>query len=115
MLSRRSSVIHSLIGIALMLVCACLPPVHPEITVLGMRVLGVFLGTLYLWITVGGVWEYISCLTAPVKIMGSRNIIYRASCVPYGYLPFVEKPEEIALPKIENFSYRVPGSLLFFS
>lgn len=57
------------------------------------------------------VWEYISCLTAPVKIMGSRNIIYRAYRVPYGYLPFVEKPEEIALPKIENFSYRVPGSV----
>lgn len=64
MLSRRSSVIHSLIGIALMLVCACLPPVHPEITVLGMRVLGVFLGTLYLWITVGGVWPSLLCAAA---------------------------------------------------
>ena len=57
------------------------------------------------------VWEYINDLPAPFKIMGTRNLIYRAYRVPYNYIPFLEHPEEVTIPEIDCFKYRVPGSI----
>lgn len=57
------------------------------------------------------VWEYINDLPAPFEIMGTRNLIYRAYRVPYDYLPFLEKPEEVELKAIDSFTFRVPGSV----
>ena len=56
------------------------------------------------------VWEFVNDRALPFKVMGTRNLIYRAYRVPYDYLPFVEKPEEISIPKVDVFSWRVPGS-----
>ena len=62
-----------------------LPPFHAAITPLGMRVLGIFIGTLYLWITEGSLWPSLLCVAllcfsgfgsadgspAPVKVLTS--------------------------------------------
>jgi len=55
--------IHCLIGITLMFCFRFLPPVL-SVTELGMQVLGVFLGALYLWTTVGILWPSLLCLAA---------------------------------------------------
>lgn len=51
------------------------------------------------------VWEYLAPNTADMIIM-----IYRASRVPYEWVPQVEKPEERAISRIDNNGFRVPGS-----
>ncbi len=52
------------------------------------------------------VWEYIS----PYQHRKMKfNLIYRAYRVPYMWAP-VEKPKEIAIPRIDNNKFRVPGS-----
>ena len=43
--------IHFFVGVALMIVIGLIPPIEP-ITAVGMQVLGIFVGTLYLWSTV---------------------------------------------------------------
>lgn len=53
--SNRKSYIHALIMIALML-CGNFLPTFGQITPLGMKVLGVFLGLFYGWIFVGILW-----------------------------------------------------------
>lgn len=49
--------IHSVIGVVIMLLFRYLPVHLPEITPIGMQVIGIFLGTLYLWTFVGTVWS----------------------------------------------------------
>lgn len=55
--SPRRTMIHSAIGIAIMLVICLLPVRPPHITEVGMKVLGIFAGTLYLWTTVSPLWS----------------------------------------------------------
>ena len=47
--------IHTVIGIAIMLIFWCIPG-YDVITPLGMKCLGAFLGMIYLWSTVGALW-----------------------------------------------------------
>lgn len=47
--------VHFLIGLAIMLIIRMLPPISP-ITETGMEILGIFIGTLYLWTTVDPTW-----------------------------------------------------------
>ncbi len=56
--------IHSAIGIAIMLLFHLLPISLPEVTPTGMEVLGIFIGTLYLWTTVDPLWSSILCIFA---------------------------------------------------
>jgi hypothetical protein len=53
------------------------------------------------------VWEFISPYYA--KKMG-MNAIYRAYRLPYEWIPQVGKPEEKAIPRLDNRKFRVPGS-----
>ena len=52
----RMTVIHSIIGVAIMLFFRYLPLNLPEVTPVGMQVLGIFIGTLYLWTFVDPAW-----------------------------------------------------------
>lgn len=52
----RMLMIHALIGAGLMLFFRYLPISLPEVTPVGMEVLGIFLGTLYLWTFVDPIW-----------------------------------------------------------
>ncbi|MGD0780497.1 MAG: aryl-sulfate sulfotransferase [Dehalococcoidales bacterium] len=55
----------------------------------------------------GTAWEYIS----PYQHrMLKFNLLYRAYRVPYEWAPLAERPAEIALPRIDNSKFRVPGS-----
>jgi len=54
------------------------------------------------------VWEYISPYFSK---RGNTNFIYRAYRTPYQWAPQVDKPEEKAVPRIDNSKFRVPGSL----
>jgi hypothetical protein len=47
--------IHIIIGIAIMTIFSFLEPIEP-ITPMGMRIIGLFIGTLYLWSTVDALW-----------------------------------------------------------
>ena len=53
--------IHFLIGFAIMMVFRFIPVIDP-ITPVGMQILGIFLGTLYLWTTVDVLWSSIFCI-----------------------------------------------------
>ena len=55
------------------------------------------------------VWEYIAPNTADSP-GGGPTTIYRAYRVPYEWAPQVDKPEERAIPRIDNARFRVPGS-----
>lgn len=53
------------------------------------------------------VWEYISSYwgkSFPI------NMVYRAYRYPYDYVPQLDTPEEVAIEKIDNDSYRLPGA-----
>lgn len=50
------------------------------------------------------VWEFI----APFK--GMREMIYRAYRYPYDYVPQLEKPVEVPVEVVDNYSFRVPGA-----
>jgi len=52
----QMTLIHSLIGVAIMIGFRYLPLNLPEVTPTGMEVIGIFLGTLYLWTTVDPLW-----------------------------------------------------------
>lgn len=49
--------IHSVIGVAIMILFRYLPFSLPEVTPVGMEIIGIFIGTLYLWTTVDPVWS----------------------------------------------------------
>ena len=52
----RMTIIHSIIGVAIMLFFRYLPLNLPEVTPVGMQVIGIFIGTLYLWTFVDPAW-----------------------------------------------------------
>lgn len=52
----RMTLIHSVIGVAIMIFFRFLPLSLPEVTPVGMEVLGIFIGTLYLWTFVDPLW-----------------------------------------------------------
>ncbi len=52
---KKNYYIHSLIGILIMIIFAFIPPFGP-VTEVGVQVLGVFLGTMYLWTFVDTLW-----------------------------------------------------------
>ncbi|MHB8104453.1 MAG: thioredoxin, partial [Dehalococcoidales bacterium] len=52
------------------------------------------------------VWEYVS----PYKHRRLKfTLLYRAYRIPYAWAPLAEKPREIAIPRIDNTKFRVPG------
>jgi hypothetical protein len=53
------------------------------------------------------VWEYISPYFS--QKMGA-NLVYRAYRLPYAWVPQAKKPEEKAIPRLDNSKFRVPGS-----
>lgn len=57
----NSKLIHALVGILIMFIIPMLPIPYPDgtVTEVGKKVLGVFIGTLYLWTTVDTVWSSI--------------------------------------------------------
>ncbi|MFI3208790.1 MAG: citrate transporter [Eubacteriales bacterium] len=54
--SERNKIIHSIIGVVIMLGVGFLPIEITGITQIGLRIIGIFIGTLYLWSTVEGMW-----------------------------------------------------------
>lgn len=56
--------IHSAIGIAIMFLFRFLPVSLPQVTPTGMEILGIFIGTLYLWTTVDPIWSSVLCIAA---------------------------------------------------
>jgi hypothetical protein len=55
------------------------------------------------------VWEYLSPYTQKKRPM---NMVYRAYRVPYDWVPQAEKPVEKAIPRPDNNTFRVPGSVI---
>ena len=53
------------------------------------------------------VWEYVSPYYGK---KGNQNMVYRAYRAPYQWIPQIEKPEEKAVPRLDNSQFRVPGS-----
>lgn len=53
--------IHFIIGFAIMMIFRFIPPLEP-VTAVGMQILGIFLGTLYLWTTVDVLWSSVFCV-----------------------------------------------------
>lgn len=49
--------IHFIVGLAIMLLIRWMPVELPAITPVGKQILGIFIGTLYLWTTVDPVWS----------------------------------------------------------
>ena len=56
-----SYMIHSIIGLAIIAIFWFAPPIEP-ITPIGMKCLGAFLGTVYLWSMVDVLWPSVLCL-----------------------------------------------------
>jgi len=53
------------------------------------------------------VWEYVSPFKSrKVKV----NYVYRAYRLPYEWVPQVDRPQENAIPRLDNSRFRVPGS-----
>jgi hypothetical protein len=55
------------------------------------------------------VWEYLSPYTQKRRPI---NMVYRAYRVPYEWVPQVERPQETAVPRLDNNNFRVPGASL---
>lgn len=53
------------------------------------------------------VWEYISPYWGTFMPI---NMVYRAYRYPYDYVPQVEPPQEVAIERIDNTDYRLPGA-----
>ena len=62
--------IHSAIGLAFMLLFPLLPPIEP-ITPVGLRILGIFIGMVYLWSTLNSIWPSI----LGIILMGLSGIV----------------------------------------
>ncbi|MCB2358568.1 aryl-sulfate sulfotransferase [Clostridium estertheticum] len=54
------------------------------------------------------VWEYISPYVGNKGL--KLSMIYRAYRAPYDWVPQLEKPSEVAIERIDNKSFRVPGA-----
>ena len=53
------------------------------------------------------VWEYISPYWGKEFKL---NMVYRAYRLPYEWVPQLEKPAEVAMERIDNTNYRLPGA-----
>ena len=53
------------------------------------------------------VWEYVSPYWGKELRL---NLIYRAYRYPYDYVPQLETPQEIAIPRIDVTDFRMPGA-----
>jgi len=53
------------------------------------------------------VWEYMSPYFSDD---GKSNYVYRGYRVPYDWVPQVDRPKEIAVPKVDRATFRVPGT-----
>ena len=49
-------------------------------------------------------------LTVFIGVKMKINMVYRGYRVPYEWIPQLEKPEEKAIPLIDNTRFKVPGS-----
>lgn len=58
----NSRVIHALIGVAIMIGFRYLPLHLEHVSSIGMQVLGIFIGTLYLWTTTDPLWSSLLCI-----------------------------------------------------
>jgi hypothetical protein len=61
------------------------------------------------------VWEYVNPYrgwngSRPGGRPSGLNMVYRAYRVPYAWVPQVTRPEEIAIKRVDNSRFRVPGS-----
>ena len=54
--TKTSTIVHSIVGLAIMIGFRFLPLNLPEVTPVGMQVIGIFIGTLYLWTFVDPAW-----------------------------------------------------------
>ncbi|GAA0265739.1 aryl-sulfate sulfotransferase [Alteraurantiacibacter aestuarii] len=54
------------------------------------------------------VWEY---MNGPSEGYGGLNSIYRAYRIPYGWIPQLPVPEEVAIARPDPASFHVPGSV----
>jgi len=52
------------------------------------------------------VWEYVSPFFDQEY---DNNMVYRSYRYPYDYIPQIEKPAEIAIPRLDRTTFRVPG------
>jgi hypothetical protein len=53
------------------------------------------------------VWEYISPYFDQDQ---NNNKVYRSYRYPYEWIPQLDKPQEVPLPRIDCGSFRVPGN-----
>lgn len=68
----QKKMINTLVGLAIMVIISMLPAPEP-ITALGMKALGLFVGTVYLWITVDMLWPSIFAIVM-YAFIGYTNI-----------------------------------------
>ncbi|MGI9568883.1 MAG: thioredoxin, partial [Desulfobulbia bacterium] len=52
------------------------------------------------------VWEYVSPFFDHEY---DNNMVYRSYRYPYDYIPQLEEPEEIEIPRLDRTTFRVPG------
>lgn len=100
--------IHSAIGVAIMLLFRYLPIHLPEITPIGMQIIGIFFGTLYLWTNVGTDWSSLlaigligisaykpmggllmECFGSPTMVQIFFLMIVIGSLIQYGIIAYV--------------------------
>ena len=53
------------------------------------------------------VWEYISPYFGKGRHNPNQNMVYRAYRIPYEWIPHIEKPEEVEVPRLDNTRFRV--------
>ena len=59
------------------------------------------------------VWEWISPYYTHNETGPKNNMIYRGYRYPYSYVPQEPTPEEIAIPRIDNTTFRMPNAGAF--
>ncbi len=75
----RNQYIHTVIGVILMFCGWVIPPVEP-ITEIGMQLVGIFLGLVYLWTTSGMLWPSLLGIAAMIiSDYGTMNSVLAAS------------------------------------
>ncbi|ONI41919.1 hypothetical protein AN396_02660 [Candidatus Epulonipiscium fishelsonii] len=57
----KNVTLHTIIGLCIMIFGGFIPPIY-EMTEIGMQVIGIFLGTLYLWSTVEILWPSLASI-----------------------------------------------------
>ena len=54
------------------------------------------------------VWEFINPYWGITSL--PMNMVYRAYRVPYSWVPQLDTPKEVAIERMDNFKFRVPGA-----